>query len=76
MGQDGGFDVLVFGVDGGEQLVGLGLGNHGGAQGALGDVARGQDFAQAGQALGVEERAALVGRAGNEHEQLAIALRR
>ena len=36
-------------------------------------AARGNNLAQAGDALGVEERAALVGRAGNEHQQLAIA---
>ena len=42
VGEDGGFDVGVGGVDGGEELVGLRLGNHGGAEGALGDVARGQ----------------------------------
>ena len=41
VGQDGGFNVGVGGVDGGQKLVGLGLGNHGGAQGALGDVSAG-----------------------------------
>ena len=73
MGQDGGFHILVFGVDGREQLVGLGLGNHGRAQSALGDVPGRENFAQARDALGVEESAALVRRTGNEHEQLAIA---
>ncbi len=35
--------------------------------------ARRHKFAQAGQAFGVKERPALVGRAGKEHDQLAIA---
>ena len=34
----------------------------------------GHDLAQAGQALGVKERLALGGRAGNEHDELAMAL--
>src|ERR1039458_2455586 len=72
VGQDGGFDVGVGSVDGGEELVGLGLGDHGSLEGAPGDVARGQDLAQAGQALGVKEGAALVGRAGDEQDELAV----
>ena len=37
MGQDGGFHVGISGVDRRQQLVGLRLGNHRGAQRALGD---------------------------------------
>ena len=73
MGEERGFDVGVGGVDGREKLVGLRLGNHGGLERAHGDVARRNDFAQAGQTLGVEERRALVRRAGEEHDELAIA---
>ncbi len=74
MGEDGGFDIGVGGVDGGEELVGLRLGNHGGAEGAAGDVARRGRSREAGQALSVEERLALVRRAGDEHDELAMAL--
>ncbi len=73
VGEDGGFYIVIGGVDGGEELVGLGLGDHGGAEGALGDGARGHDCAQAGQAVVVEEWAALVGRAGEKHDEFAIA---
>ena len=58
---------------GASKLVGLRLGDHGGAESALGDVARGNDLAQAGHAFGIEERLALVGRAGDEQDELAIA---
>ena len=51
VGQDGRLYVGVGGVDGGQKLVGLGLGDHGGAEGALGYGTRGDDGAQAGQAL-------------------------
>jgi hypothetical protein len=71
-GEDGGFDVLVGGVDGREQGVGGGLGNHGRLEDALGDVADGQDLAQARDAFVGEERFALAGRAGDEHDQLAM----
>ena len=36
-------------------------------------MARGKDGAQAGEAFGVEEGAALVGRAGDEQDELAMA---
>ena len=74
VGQDGGFHIGVLGVDGRQQLVGLRLGNHGGLQRALGDEPRRKDLAQARQAFGFKQRLALGRRAGDEHDQLAIAL--
>jgi len=55
-GQDRGLHIGIRGVDGRKQLVGLRFGNHGRAQGALGDEALGKYGAEAGQTLGIEQR--------------------
>src|ERR1039458_4412506 len=73
VGENGGFHVLVRGVDGGEKLVSLRLGNHGGAQGALSDETFGDGGTETGKALVVKERPALAGRPGDEQDDLAIA---
>ena len=73
MGEERGFNVGVGGVDGSEKLVGLRFGNHGGLESADGDGARRGDGAEARQTFGVKEGAALVWRAGEEHDELAKA---
>ena len=57
--QNGCLNILVGGVDGSENLVGLRLGDHGRAQGTLGDVALRNNLLQPRQTFGVEERLAL-----------------
>ncbi len=73
VGEDGGFDIGVCGVDGREELVGLRLGNHGGLERAFRDVADWNDFTKVGHAFVIEHGTAFVGRAGYEHDQLAKA---
>ena len=73
MGEDGGFDVGVGGVDGREKFVSLRLGDHRGFERALRQVTHGEDLAEARHALVVEEGLALVRRPGNEHDDLAKA---
>src|SRR6266851_4871126 len=73
-GEDSGLDVGVLLIDGRGAGVDLGLGDEGHAEHALCQVAGRQGLGEPGFALAVEERLQLVGRAGEEEDDLAVGI--